>query len=186
MRLYLAFYLTKDDSFKSHYIEISVADDVQKVFHLISTCKIHTSSSKSVMLESESTSNPTPTSPRITNTFIPTTTTNNDNDNTCSSLSSTGDATNNLFATTNNEFLLCDSFPKNQNYTHVKISIKASNSSLIRVKSVRILGVKRDANKQQTVKDASVCWFFDILSSMALLQSQLVPSMYNNLLNISK
>ena len=182
MRLYLAFYLTKDDSFKSHYIEISVADDVQKVFHLISTCKIHTSSSKSVMLESESTSNPTPTSPP------PTTTTNIDNDNinTCSSLSSTVDATNNLFATTNNEFLLCDSFPKNQNYTHVKISIKASNSALIRVKSVRILGVKRDTNKQQTVKDASVCWFFDILSSMALLQSQLVPSMYNNLLNISK
>ena len=103
--------------------------------------------------------------------------------------SSTNSSTSSLFSTLNNEFLLCDLFPKNQNYSFIKISIKSiqtTSSSTIKVKSIRLLGVKRDANKQQTVKDASVCWFFDILSSIALLQSQIIPSMYNNLISISK
>jgi hypothetical protein len=163
LRLYLSFYLSKDDSFRSQYVEISVSEDLNKIFHLISTCKIQTSSTSSTMLELESTSSDTN---KVTNS-----------------------STNSLFTTLPNEFLLCDLFPQNQNYSYIKISIKSnqtSSSSTIRVKSIRLLGVKRDVNKQQTVKDASICWFFDILSSIALLQSQIVPSMYNNLINISK
>lgn len=185
LRLYLSFYLSKDDAFKSHYVEISVSEDVNKIFHLISTCKIQTSSTTSIMLESESTNTTDSSAAAVTN--------NSDNDgynilsnfNANNANSSTNSS---IFSTSNNEFLLCDSFPKNQDYAFIKITLKSiqTASPIIRVKSIRLLGVKRNANKQQTVKDASICWFFDMLSSIALLQSQIMPSMYNNLINVSK
>ena len=129
------------------------------------------------MLESESTSN---------SSMQSTVDINNIENNLVNKNNGSNSTNNSLFSTSNNEFLLCDSFPKNQNYSYLKISIKSSNSASIRVRSIRLLGVKRNTNKQQTAKDASACWFFEMLSSMTLLQSQLMPSMYNNLINISK
>lgn len=86
-----------------------------------------------------------------------------------------------------NEYLLCDTFPKSETYSFIKITIKPNNENTpIRIKSIRLFGIKNELNRKPTVQDVSICWFFDILSSIALLQSQIMPTMFTNLINISK
>ena len=99
--------------------------------------------------------------------------------------------------TLGNQYELCNFFPSDQSLSYIKITFKRSGdrsfsglkmiSELIKIKSIKLTG-KKESNKTSkiTVQDASICWYFEMLSSMALVQSQLMPSMYPKMLSITK
>jgi hypothetical protein len=99
--------------------------------------------------------------------------------------------------TINNDYLLCTCFPTDQNFTYLKIVIKKANENLarfsgktndlIKVKSIKLVG-KREipAEPKTTVLDASICWYFEMISSMALLQSQIMPNLISKILHMTK
>ena len=58
----------------------------------------------------------------------------------------------------------------------------------IKIRSLRLVG-KRMYHKTQTrvtVQDASVCWYFEMLSAVTLVQAQMVPELVARILQISK
>jgi hypothetical protein len=98
--------------------------------------------------------------------------------------------------TINNDYLLCSCFPEDQNFSYLKIAFKRSNeknfwgkkeSDLIKIKSLKLTGKKESGKaKKVTVQDASICWYFEMLSAMALMQSQIMPSLHSKILSIAK
>ena len=47
---------------------------------------------------------------------------------------------------------------------------------------------KKEVTKSSkiTVQDATICWYFEMLSAMALMQSQLMPPLHSKILSIAK
>ncbi|CAF0766591.1 unnamed protein product [Brachionus calyciflorus] len=97
--------------------------------------------------------------------------------------------------TLNNEYTICNCFPNNQKITFLKIVFKRTteknywgkNNDQIKIKSIKIAGKKVLAEPASvTVQDASICWYFEMLSSIALIQSQLMPSLHSKILQITK
>lgn len=97
--------------------------------------------------------------------------------------------------TLSNEYNLFSCFPSDQTYTYLKIVFKKNtdrvfqmrNHELIKVKSLKLVGKKEPAKTSKiTVQDAAICWYFEMLSSMAIMQSQLIPGVYSNFINITK
>ena len=97
--------------------------------------------------------------------------------------------------TISNEYAICNCFPQEQAFSYVKIVFKRNGDKSflkqanehIKIRSIKLVAKKELAKPSKiTVQDASVCWYFEMLSSMALVQSQLMPNMYPKLLNITK
>ena len=97
--------------------------------------------------------------------------------------------------TVNNDYLLCSCFPDDQNFSYLKIIFKRNgeknfwgkNGDHIKIKSLKLVG-KREVAKvtKITVQDASICWYFEMLSAMAIMQAQILPSLHSKILSISK
>lgn len=102
--------------------------------------------------------------------------------------------------TLNTDYLLCTCFPTDQKFTYLKIIIKqkadkivhphfsAKTNSLIRVKAIKLVGKQQEvsAKKRTSVMDASMCWYFEMVSTMAIMHSQLMPDLYRQVLNMTK
>ncbi len=100
--------------------------------------------------------------------------------------------------TLKNDYLLCSCFPTDQVFTYLKIVIlrtsntlrgfPAKSNNLIKIKSIKLIGKLEVApkNPRPSVMDASMCWYFDLVSSIALMQSQLMPALIKQMLNMSR
>lgn len=89
------------------------------------------------------------------------------------------------------EQVLCDKFPSNVIYSYIRIRIRPNRDNTntsIKIKSFKLFGTRNNSldNKEISVQDASICWFLDILSTLAIANTQLMPNMLNNLIKISK
>jgi hypothetical protein len=97
--------------------------------------------------------------------------------------------------TLNNDYLLCSCFPTDQPLNYLKIVFKRNaeknfwgkNSDQIKIKTLKLIG-KKDIKKPSkiNVQDASLCWYFEMLSALTLIQTQLMPSLHSKILQISK
>lgn len=97
--------------------------------------------------------------------------------------------------TLNNEYMLCSCFPTDNTFTYLKIIFKRTNernfpgktNDLIKIRSLKLVG-KHEQQKEPktTVQDASICWYFEMMSTLAIMQSQLVPSLYSKILTMTK
>ena len=97
--------------------------------------------------------------------------------------------------TISNEYAICNCFPQEQSFSYVKIVFKRNgdkglqkqSSEHLKIRSIKLVAKRELAKPSKiTVQDASVCWYFEMLSSMALVQSQLMPNMYPKLMSITK
>lgn len=97
--------------------------------------------------------------------------------------------------TLNNEYSICNCFPNNQNITYLKIVFKRLNeksywakvNDQLKIRSIKLVGQKVVSQAPSlSVQDASICWYFEMLSAMALVQSQLMPSLHAKILQITK
>lgn len=97
--------------------------------------------------------------------------------------------------TNNNDYLICSCFPSDQEINYLKIVFKRQNeknfwnkiSDQIKVKSIKLVGKKIVSKSNKiSVQDASVCWYFEMLSSLSLIQSQIIPSLHTKILQITK
>ena len=100
--------------------------------------------------------------------------------------------------TLNNDYMLCSCFPTDQKFTYLKIVIKRANETLVRcfpsktndlikLKSLKLLGKQEvTAEPTTTVLDASICWYFEMISSVAIVQSQLMPALFSKILTMTK
>jgi hypothetical protein len=100
--------------------------------------------------------------------------------------------------TLNNDYVLCNCFPNESSPAYLKLVFKRNSeknfwgkNDQIKVKSLKLVG-KREvclANNLQpaiTVHDASICWYFEMLSTMAIMQSQVMPGLHTKILSITK
>lgn len=98
--------------------------------------------------------------------------------------------------TLKNDYLLCSCFPTDQKFTYLKIIMKrnltrsfpAKTNNLIKIKSIKLMGKQEAAAEKTkaTVTDACICWYFEMISSMALMQSQLMPGLVKQVLNMTR
>jgi hypothetical protein len=97
--------------------------------------------------------------------------------------------------TINNDYVLCSCFPTEHPLTYLKIIFKRNveknfwgkNSDQIKIKSLKLIGKKETKRPSKiTAQDASICWSFEMLSALTLIQSQLVPSLHAKIMQISK
>jgi hypothetical protein len=116
--------------------------------------------------------------------------------------------------TLNNDYTLCTCFPafdtnynsnnetssfsKNNNQiNYIKLVFKRNteksywgkNNDQIKIKSLKLVGKREVVSKRSdiiSVEDASICWYFEMLSTMALMQSQLMPGLNSKILNITR
>ena len=102
--------------------------------------------------------------------------------------------------TLNTDYLLCTCFPTDHKFTYLKLVIKrkvdiinrpclpAKTNGLIRIKSIRLVGKREEvgAKAKVTVLDATMCWYFEMLATMAIMNTQLMPQMYRQVLNMTK
>ncbi len=100
--------------------------------------------------------------------------------------------------TLKNDYLLCSCFPTDQAFTYLKIVLMRTNNtmralsgktnSLIKIKSIKLVGKQETTteNRRPSVMDASMCWYFEMVSSMALMQSQLMPALIKQVLNMTR
>ena len=97
--------------------------------------------------------------------------------------------------TLNSDYVLCNCFPHEPAISYLKLVFKRNNeknywgknSDQIKIKSIKLTG-KREASvgAKVTVQDASICWYFEMLSAMALMQSQIIPALHVKIMQISK
>jgi hypothetical protein len=97
--------------------------------------------------------------------------------------------------TLNTDYILCNCFPNDANPTYLKLVFKRNNdknywgknSDQIKIKSIKLVGKREPSvSPSVTVQDASICWYFEMLSSMAIMQSQIMPALHSKILHISK
>lgn len=97
--------------------------------------------------------------------------------------------------TLNNEYSICNCFPDNQSITYLKIVFKRSNeksywakaNDQLKIRSIKLVGQKVVSHAPSlSVQDATICWYFEMLSAMALVQSQIMPSLHTKILQITK
>jgi hypothetical protein len=97
--------------------------------------------------------------------------------------------------TNNTDYLVCSCFPGDLEINYLRIVFRRQTeknywskiSDQIKIKSIKLVGKKVVSKSSKTsVQDASVCWYFEMLSSMSLVQSQLVPSLHSKILQITK
>lgn len=97
--------------------------------------------------------------------------------------------------TMNNEYTICNCFPSDQNIKTIKIIFKKSseknywgkNNDQIKIRSLKLIGTKSQSTlSKTTVLDASICWYFEMLSSLVLMQSQLSPMLNSNIFKVTK
>jgi hypothetical protein len=97
--------------------------------------------------------------------------------------------------TLNNEYTLCSCFPSDNSFSYIKIVFKRTNernfpgktNDLIKIRSLKLIG-KNEILKEPktTVQDASLCWYFEMMSTMAIMQAQLMPNLFSKILTMTK
>ena len=97
--------------------------------------------------------------------------------------------------TINNEYTLCSCFPTDNSFSYIKVVFKRANdrnfpgktNDLVKIRSLKLIG-KHETQKEikTSVQDASLCWYFEMMSTMALMQSQLMPNLYSKILSMTK
>lgn len=61
------------------------------------------------------------------------------------------------------------------------------NGDQIKIKSIKMVGKRMSmAAQSETIQDVGVCWYFEMLSVMALMQSQVMPALHVKILEISQ
>ena len=88
---------------------------------------------------------------------------------------------------------MCNFFStyNDNSFAYIKIVFKRTNernfpgktNDLVKIRSLKLIG-KHETQKEPktTVQDASLCWYFEMMSKIALMQSQLVPTLYSKIL----